>query len=150
VGPGHAEIFQQVREEALDRLVEVRGSLDHAYASIPGDVIRPQFDLVLDKMDSYLATGHLEPYKSFACRWMAMRTGEGFSPENLIHVLIATGDVVAQVAQGRMGQVPECADFVRAVVRMNLLGARILVELLADELAARQQQRAELRQEGGR
>lgn len=137
----HAEIFEQVRPEALARLVEVRGSLDHAYASIPAEVIQPQFDLVLDKMSSYLATGQVEPYRSFASRWMAMRAGEGFSPENLIHALVATGDVVAQVAQKRLGPSPACTDFVQEIVRMNLLGARILVEILADELSARLQQR---------
>jgi hypothetical protein len=96
--------------------------------------------MVLDKMQSFLATGEIQSYRGFASRWIAMRVGEG-APENLIHTLVAIGDVVAQTAQRRLGSGPEYDDFARELGRMSFLGARLLVELLADELGKRREVR---------
>jgi hypothetical protein len=144
----HAELFDALREEALARLVEVRGSIDHSYATIAEDEIRPQFDRVLDKMREYLANQDIEAYRGFANRWMAVRGSEGIKSENLIHAVVAIGDVIIQVVQRRMGQVPEAIEFARAVVAMNLVGARLIVELLAEELESRYARRDDLRREG--
>ena len=144
----HAQLFDALREEALARLVEVRGSIDHSYAAIAEDPIRVQFDRVLDKMREYLANEDIEAYRSFANRWIAVRGSEGLRSENLIHAVVAIGDVVIQVAQQRMGQVPEAVDFARAMVGLNLVGARLIVELLAEELESRYARRDELRREG--
>jgi hypothetical protein len=139
-----AEIFSSLRPDVLARLVEVRGSIDHAYATIPEEVIRGQFDMVLDRMQSYLASEDAELYRGFAARWMAMRVGDGFSPENLIHSVVAIGDVVARVATERLGPGDETQRFARAVVRMNFVAARMLVEILADELGRRRAQQQQL------
>jgi hypothetical protein len=145
MGQRQAELFKSLRPEVLGRLLESRASIDQGFAAIPEDVIRPQLDTVLDKMQSFLATEDIDSYRGFASRWIAMRIGEG-TPENLIHTLVAIGDVVAQSAQRRLGPGPEYDDFARAVARMSFLGARLLVELLAEEL----DRRAPVAQRGGR
>jgi hypothetical protein len=133
----HAELFRTLRPDALTRLIDVRASIDQSFAAISPDVIGPQFDMVLDKMQSYLFTEDPESFRSFAGRWMTMRVGSGEAPQNLVHAVVSIGDVVVQVAQGHIGPGPRLADFSLAVARMTFIGCRILVEHLADELRHR-------------
>ena len=147
MGREHAEVLDSLRAEVLDRLIEIRASIDHAYARIPDDVIRGQFDVVLSKMRSYLSSEAPAPYQSFVLRWAAMREGEGFGAENVINSVVAIGDVLVKVARERLGQTPEARRFARAVTRMSFFGARMLVQGLADELAAHASQLEAL--EGG-
>ncbi len=135
----HAELFRVVRPEALARLVEVRGSIDPAFAAIPAEVIRGQFDMVLDRIQSFLVTEDPESYRAFASRWMAMRVSAGEPAQNLVHAVVAIGDVVVQVAQARLGQGDQLTDFARAIGRMSFIGSRLLVEHLADELEQRKE-----------
>lgn len=146
----HAQLLASLRSEVLERLVEVRGSIDHAYANIAPDVIRGQFDIVLEKMTSYLVTQDASQYRGFASRWLAMRVGEGFAPENVIHSAVAIGDVIIQVAQVRLGQTDECVDFVRTISQLNYAVTRMLVEILADDLERRKEQRRQVLAEQGR
>ncbi|HUH01591.1 MAG TPA: hypothetical protein VML75_06320 [Kofleriaceae bacterium] len=139
----HAELFRTLRPDALSRLIEVRASIDQAFASITPEVIGRQFDMVLDKMQSYLYTEDPESFRSFAGRWMAMRVGSGEAPQNLVHAVVSIGDVVVQVAQARMNRADagaQLADFARAVGHMTFTGCRMLVEHLADELQRRTDQ----------
>lgn len=140
----HAELFDTIRADVLERLVEVRGSIDHAYASLSDEIVREQFGVVLDKMRSYLVTQNPELYRSFATRWLAMRTGQGFAAENIIHSVVALGHVVMDVAKARFGPTPQYYSFARAMSHLNYVAARMLVELLADELARRTSQYREL------
>lgn len=135
----HARTFEAIRPEVLDRLLDVRGSIDHTLSGVPSQVIRQEFDAVLDRMQSYLADGNAARYRSFAGRWVAFRLGEGFSPENLIHSVVALGDVVLEVARRRLPPGSETADFTREVARMNFFAARLIVETLAGELESMNQ-----------
>lgn len=145
----HAQLLASLRAEVLERLVEVRGSIDHAFASIAPDVIRGQFDIILEKMESYLTTQDASQYRGFASRWLAMRVGEGFAPENVIHSAVAIGDVIVQVAQVRLGQSDECVDFVQHIVHLNFAVTRMLVEILAEDLERRQEQKRQVLAEQG-
>jgi len=149
MGQRHAELFKALRPEVLGHLIEGRATLDQTFSGLAEDVIRSQLDMVLDKLQSFLATEEIESYRGFASRWIAMRIGSG-APENLIHTLVAIGDVVTQTAQRRLGPGPDYDDFARAVARMSFLGARLLVELLAEELARRTEQRAAIGRGGAR
>jgi hypothetical protein len=132
----HARTFEAIRPEVLERLLDVRGSIDHTLSGVPSHVIRQEFDAVLDRMQSYLADKDAARYRSFASRWVAFRLGEGFSPENLIHSVVALGDVVLDVARRQLPPGAETADFTREVARMNFFAARLIVETLAGELEA--------------
>jgi hypothetical protein len=130
----HARTFEEIRPEMVDRLVDVRGSIDHRLTGVPQHYIRQEFDAVLDRMEAYLRERDVELVRGFAARWVAVRLGEGFSPENLIHSVVAIGDVVVEVARRRLPPGLETAEFLREVVRMNFVAARLIVEVLAGEL----------------
>ena len=140
MGPDYAQIFESLRDHVMNRLLEVRGSIDHAYTKIPEPIIREHFDLVLDKMYTFLATQDSSVYARFIRRYMAMRVGEGFTHENLIHSAVAIGDVVAQVARERLPESPRRDTFVRTVMRMNFVIARMMVAVVAEDLAERTSQ----------
>lgn len=137
MGRSHAETFQTLRAEVLDRLVAIRASIDRSYERIPDDVIRGQFDVVLGNMAVYLDGGDAHRYSDFVRRWAAMRAGEGFAPENVVHAVVAIGDVVRLVAHERLGMSPDTSAFARAVTYTSGLAARTLVAELADELEQR-------------
>lgn len=130
----HARTFEAIRPEVLERLVDVRGSIDHTLSGVPSHLIRQEFDAVLDHMEAYLADQDVERYRSFASRWVAFRLGEGFSPENLIHSVVAIGDVVLDLGRRRLPPGGETSEFLREVARMNFVAARLIVEILAAEL----------------
>ena len=130
----HARTFEAIRPEVLERLVDVRGSIDHTLSGVPSHLIRQEFNAALDRMESYLADSDLERYRGFATRWVAFRLGEGFSPENLIHSVVSMGDVILEIARRRLPPGAETAEFLREVVRMNFVAARLIVEILASEL----------------
>ena len=130
----HARTFEGIRPEVLDRLVDVRGSIDHTLSGVPSQVIRQEFDAVLNRMQSYLAEPDLDRYRRWARRYVAVRLGEGFAPETLIHSWVALGDVVVEVARQRLPSGSDTDAFVRDVVRLTFVAARLIVEVLAAEL----------------
>lgn len=143
MGRDHAETFESLRSDVLAKLVDIRTSIDRAYERIPDDVVSGQFDVVLGRMALYLKSGDSSAYRGFVTRWAAMREGEGFGPENVVHSVVAIGDVVVRAAQKKFGP-GERTDFLRAVTDATALSARWLVEALAGELAERTAQLAVL------
>ncbi len=143
MGRDHAETFESLRGDVLAKLIDIRTSIDRAYERIPDDIVAGQFDAVLGKMAAYLKSGDSSAYRGFVTRWSAMREGEGFGPENVIHSVVAIGDVVVRTAHKKFGP-GERADFLRAVTEATALSARWLVEALADQLSERSAQLAEL------
>jgi hypothetical protein len=141
MGEGYGRTFESLRPYFLERLVEVRGAIDPAWTQIAPDAIRVQLDQVLDRMQSYLTDGDAARYRGFANRWVALRLGEGLPPENVIHALVAVGDVIVQVARHRLGPGDDGMRFIRAATEMSFIGARSVVEIFADELRVRQRQR---------
>jgi hypothetical protein len=83
-------------------------------------------------------------YRRFVSRYMAVRVGEGLSQEDLIHSAVAIGDVVVQVARETISESPGREQFIRAIIHMSFVHARMLVTLVAEDLAERTAQRAAL------
>jgi len=137
----HAQLFDSLRQDVLARLIEVRGSIDHAYAKIPETTIREHLELALDKMYTFLVTEDASSYRNFISRYMAVRVGEGFSYESIIHAAVAIGDLVAQVAREQLPESPQREHFIRRVMRMNFEHTRMLVDLVSIELNDRMAQR---------
>jgi len=146
MGRDHAETFESLRGDVLAKLVDIRTSIDRAYERIPDDVVSGHFDVMLNKMAAYLGSGDAAGYREFVTRWAAMREGEGFGPEKVVHSVVAIGDVVVRTAQKKFGP-GERTDFLRAVTDATALSARWLVEAVAEQLSERSAQLAEL--EGG-
>ena len=146
--PSHERLLERLRPRALARLLKVRASIDPAYARIPDHQAERQFDRVLGKMAAFLGEGDLEPYRRFADRWAAMRAGQGFSREGLIHSAVAIGDVLVRTAREELGQTPECESLVRAVTHMTYLAARMLVDNLAADVERAEKRLREVRAHG--
>jgi hypothetical protein len=134
----HAQTFDSIRADVLDRLITVRESLGQNLGSMPTPVLRQEIDRVLDRMQTFMVDGDAERYRDFVARWVAYHLAEGAGPDNLVHVVVALGDVVIEVAKRRLPPGPASAGFVREVVRMSLAGARLIVDTLGAELAAMQ------------
>jgi hypothetical protein len=141
MGREHAAILESLRREVLDRLVEIRATIDQAYAYIDDNVIRSQFDVVVMNMHAYLHTDDEAQYSEFLARWAALREGSSVGHEKVIHAVVAIGDVLVRTAQDSLGATTECADFVHSVTMMTQFGAQCLVDLLARELDHRTAQR---------
>lgn len=146
--PSHELVLARLRPRAIERLLEIRASIDPAYGHIAEGQARRQFARVLSKMGAFLGEGDLDPYRRFAHRWAAMRAGQGFSREGLVHSAVAIGDVLVQTAREELGATAECEDFVRAVTHMTYLAARMLVDDLAAEVESAAVDLAEVRARG--
>jgi len=138
-----AQIFESLHKDILARLVEVRGSIDHAYGEFPEDEVYKHFDLVLSKMQSFMATADAVAYRRFARQYVAMQVGEGIAYDNLIHALVAIGDVTVQIARAKLPD-PEREEFVRDIMHLSFESTRMLVDLLAEDFTVRAAQRDRL------
>ena len=128
------DIFRDLQRRILARLTEVRGSIAPAYADMSVETAQHDFELVLREMQRFLDSGNAEAYRNFLQRWMALRTGNGDSPEGTIHTMVAIGDVVVQVARHTIpAEDPGISEFLRQVVQLNRFAARVVVDVLGEE-----------------
>jgi hypothetical protein len=142
--PGHATVLAGLKPAVLARLVEVRSSLDHGFARLDDDEARAQLEQVLDHQANYLATGDPVSLRGFLRSYRAVRAADGLGPENLLHAVIAIGDVTAQVAQKELAAGARTAELVSSLARVSWSTARMVVEIIAEELAGRLAQVREL------
>ncbi|RMH41691.1 MAG: hypothetical protein D6689_10385 [Deltaproteobacteria bacterium] len=147
MGLEQAQTLESLRDAVVDRFLAIRGSVDRAYARVSDAAVRDQIGVLVDEMAAYLRTGDADRYRQVVARWAALREGEGFARENVVHAVVAVGDAAARVAQKEAAP-GEIADFLAAVHGASALAARWLVAGLADQLAARSAQLRALRQEG--
>lgn len=150
MGQAFSELFEALRPDALRRLVEVRGTIDSALSAVPAEVIGGQFDAVLTGMATYLRDRDAAKFRGFISRWVAVRIGEGFASDNMVHSIVAVGDVVIQVAKQKHGPTPEVQAFARELVQLGFIAARQVVQILAEELQRRMSQRRERDTRSGR
>ena len=161
----HARSFEELRPTVLARLMEVRSSLDHGLARLEEGDARAQLESIVDHIHAFLATGDRGPLRGFLRSVMTMRAAEGLAAENLLHAVVGIGDVCVQVvdksAEGSEGSPAErgeevglprpggstpperagIAELVCALTHTNAVLTRLVVELIADELARRLLQR---------
>ncbi len=142
--PGHATVFAGLKPAVLARLVDVRSSLDHGFASLDEPAARAQLEQVLDHQSAYLASGDPALLRGFLRSYRAVRAADGLGPENLLHAVIAIGDVAAQVAQKELPAGPRTAELVSSLARVSWSTARMVVEIIAEELESRIAQMREL------
>jgi len=140
----HARSFEELRPAVLVRLMEVRASLDHGLARLDDDAARGQLDAVLDHVQAFLATGDRTPLRAFLRGFLAVRAAEGLAAENLLHTVVAIGDVCVQVIHRELGVAPAASELAAALSRATAACTRQVAELIADELARRLAQREQL------
>lgn len=132
--------MRSLRGDVLGRLVEAAGSIDQDFLAMGAEQTQAEMGVLLDKMESYLVSEDPQLYRSFASTQLAMRIGQGGSAEGLVHLVVTVCDVISQTARERMSTDPGCKGFILEVQRMSFVATRMLVALIADELADRQEQ----------
>ena len=142
--PGHAHALARLKPALLARLIDVRASLDHGFARLDEAAARAQLEPLIDHQLGFLASGDPALLRGFLRSWRAVLAADGVGPESLLHVVIAIGDVVAQVAQQQLDAGARTAEVVSSLARVTWTTARLVVETIAEDLAARAAQLREL------
>jgi hypothetical protein len=144
-GPSpHARAFAELRPRVLARLLELRASLDPGLVRADEHTARTQLDALLEHLGNYLATGDANLHRAFLNTFLAMRAAEAQGPAAALGTLVAVGDAAAQVAQEELASRPEGAELVTVLTRVTAATARLVNDLVAEELERRLAQRRQL------
>lgn len=146
--PPLARNFEALRPAILRRLLEHRASLDPSLARLDEAAARDQVDAVLAHLASFLATGDVAQHRAFLHAFLAMRAAEAQAPSAVLATLVAIGDTAAQVAQEEAGGGD--AELPLRLTRVTAGTARMVNDLLAEELATRLAQWRAVREEARR
>lgn len=142
--PTRARAYEVLRPKILQRLMELRATLDPSLGRLDDATAHAQISAVLDHLGNFIATGDLGLHRGFLHTFMAMRAAEAQSPAAVLAMLVAIGDTAAQVAQEEAAGTPEGAELTLLLTRVTAGTARSVNDLIAEELHQRAQQRADL------
>ena len=150
--PTLARSYEALRPKVLQRLLELRSTLDPSLGRLDDATARAQIGAVLDHLGNFIATGDLGLHRAFLHTFLAMRAAEAQSPASVLAMLVAIGDTAAQVAQEEAASTPDGAELTLLLTRVTASTARGVNDLIAEELGRRIAQRAELtkRARGGK
>ena len=143
--PPMARAFEALRPKILQRLLELRSTLDPSLGRLDEATARSQMNAVLEHLGNFIATGDVGLHRAFLHTFLAMRAAEAQSPATVLAMLVAIGDTAAQVAQEDGEGTHEGAELTLLLTRVTASTARLVNDLLADELARRKQSYADLR-----
>src|SRR5690349_22287477 len=135
--PTLARSYEALRPLVLDRLMELRSTLDPSLGRLDEANARAQIGAVLDHVGNFIATGDLGLHRAFLHTFLAMRAAEAQSPASVLAMLVAIGDTAAQVAQDESGGTPAGSELTLFLTRVTASTARAVNDLIADELARR-------------
>jgi hypothetical protein len=142
--PTPARAYEVLRPKILQRLMELRSTLDPSLGRLDDEAAHTQISAVLDHLGNFIATGDLGLHRGFLHTFLAMRAAEAQSPAAVLAMLVAIGDTAAQVAQEETAGTPDGAELTLLLTRVTANTARSVNDLIAEELLRRTQQRAEL------
>lgn len=146
--PTLARSYEALRPRVLERVLELRATLDPSLGRLDEATARAQIGAVLDHLGNFIATGDLGLHRGFLHTFLAMRAAEAQSPASVLAMLVAIGDTAAQVAQegadpgGPAGS--DGAELTLLLTRVTASTARAINDLIAEELGRRAAQRTEL------
>jgi hypothetical protein len=141
--PPVARAYDALRPKILQRLLEMRATLDPTLARADEATARTQLGAVLDHLGNFIATGDLGLHRAFLHTFLAMRAAEAQGPAQVLAMLVAVGDTAAQVSQEEAGG-PDGADLTLMLTRVTASTARAVNDLIATELDRRLAQWNEL------
>lgn len=141
----HAAMLDTLRPAVLARLVEIRGSLDHALARVPEPEARDHFDQVLRHQQAYLTTWDWRLHRNFLQTYLALRAGDGMTSDDVLHVLAAIGEVVVELVRKQLHEHPVTPSLQVALAKFNAHTVRAVIDLVAEDLERRRAQRDLLR-----
>jgi hypothetical protein len=137
--------FEALRPKVLQRLLELRSTLDPSLGRLDDSTARLQMGAVLEHLGNFIATGDIGLHKAFLHTFLAMRAAEAQSPASVLAMLVAIGDTAAQVAQEEGAGTTEGAELTVLLTRVTASTARLLNDLIADELDRRKQRFGDLK-----
>lgn len=142
--PPLAAGYEAIRPKILQRLLDLRSTLDPSLGRLDDPTARAQIGAVLDHIGNFIATGDLGLHRAFLHTFLAMRAAEAQSPASVLAMLVAIGDTAAQVAQDEAGSTPTGSELTLLLTRVTASTARAVNDLIADELSRRMGQWTEL------
>ena len=134
--------YEAIRPKILQRLLDLRTTLDPSLGRLDDPTARAQIGAVLDHIGNFIATGDLGLHRAFLHTFLAMRAAEAQSPASVLAMLVAIGDTAAQVSQDEAGATG--SELTLLLTRVTASTARAVNDLIADELARRMGQWSEL------
>lgn len=138
-----ARTYDVLRPKILQRLLDMRATLDPSLGRLDEVTAHAQISAVLDHIGNFLATGDLGLHRAFLHTFLAMRAAEAQGPAAVLAMLVAIGETAAQVAQEDASS-PESAELALMLTRVTASTARAVNDLIADELERRLSHWAEL------
>lgn len=132
-----ARAFESLRPKILQRLMELRSTLDPSLGRLDETTARSQIGAVLEHLGNFIATGDVGLHRAFLHTFLAMRAAEAQSPANVLAMLVAIGDTAAQVAQEEGAGTAEGAELTLLLTRVTASTARLLNDLIAEEVERR-------------
>ena len=142
--PTLARSYEALRPKVLERLLELRATLDPSLGRLDDATARAQIGAVLDHLGNFIATGDLGLHRGFLHTFLAMRAAEAQSPASVLAMLVAIGDTAAQVAQEDSAGRSDGTELTLLLTRVTASTARAVNDLIAEELGRREAQRAEI------
>ena len=139
-----ARSYEALRPTILQRLMELRSTLDPSLGRLDEANARTQIGAVLDHLGNFIATGDLGLHRAFLHTFLAMRAAEAQSSASVLAMLVAIGDTAAQVAQEEADRLADGGALTLLLTRVTASTARAVNDLIAEELDLRAAQRAEL------
>ncbi len=146
--PPLARAYEALRPRILQRLLDLRGTLDPSLGRLDEPTARGQVGAVLDHLGNFIATGDLGLHRAFLHTFLAMRAAEAQSPASVLAMLVAIGDTAAQVAQDEGAGTTEGAELTLLLTRVTASTARAVNDLIAEELDRRTGAWNELKHKG--
>jgi hypothetical protein len=143
VPPPLARAYDGLRPRILQRLLEMRTTLDPSFGRLDESVARAQIGAVLDHVGNFIATGDLGLHRAFLHTFLAMRAAEAQGPAGVLAMLVAIGDTAAQVSQEEASN-PDGSELTLLLTRVTASTARAVNDLIAEELERRIAQYSEL------
>lgn len=135
--PPLARAYETLRPRILQRLLDLRSTLDPALGRLDEPTARAQIGAVLDHLGNFIATGDLGLHRAFLHTFLAMRAAEAQSPAAVLAMLVAIGDTAALVAQEEGAGSSEGAELTLLLTRVTATTARVVNDLIAEELGRR-------------
>jgi hypothetical protein len=142
--PPLARAYEALRPKIQQRILEARSTLDPSLARLDDANARAQVAAVLDHLGTFIATGDLGLQRAFLHTFLAMRAAEGVSPASVLAMLVAIGDIAAQVAQEEIARTPDGAELTLLLTRVTASTARGVNDLIADEVESRRRSWTEM------
>lgn len=140
-----AQAFEALRPKILQRLLELRSTLDPSLGRLDEGTVRAQMSAVLEHLGNFIATGDVGLHRAFLHTFLAMRAAEAQSTASVLAMLVAIGDTSAQIAQEDGEGTNEGAELTLLLTRVTASTARLVNDLIADELERRKQNWSELK-----